>query len=66
MIFKDAKSALNPRERVFDIIVEGAKNLNLYKKSKKLLVANLMEKYLDYNSEMKHTTRYKIILLQLE
>lgn len=33
MIFQDAKSSLNPREKVFDVILEGAKNQKLFQKS---------------------------------
>ena len=51
MIFQDAKSSLNPRETVYQVVVEGAKNLKLHRQviaNEKLINHG---KWLDVNNE---------------
>lgn len=51
MVFQDAKSSLNPRETVYDVIVEGAKNQNLFEKNVESLKIDLLSKWLDKDGE---------------
>lgn len=49
MIFQDAKSSLNPREKVYDIIVEGARNQKLFEKTKLSSELTIGEEWMTHN-----------------
>jgi len=66
MIFQDAKSSLNPREKIFNVIVEGARNQKLYEKQKKLILVNFANDYLKNNLDKKGTKEYKILKLEAD
>lgn len=66
MIFQDAKSSLNPRENVFDVIVEGAKNQKLFEKNKAAIQVKTGNEWVEENKkEFKDSIYYNRIKNEL-